>query len=81
MTGATMDGAVAQTRPHAQGLSGTQWLGRSDYIGERYEPFAGLWSGADDLGAYLQGLLASRWINRTRGLGRSSIPLRATTLA
>ncbi len=63
---ATMDAAQAEGRNHADGLSGGAWVGPADYIGERYQPPGGLWAGANDLGAYALGLLATPAILESR---------------
>lgn len=59
MQTATMDATLAEGRNHADGLSDGTWVGPADYQGERYQPPAGLWASARDLGAYAQGLLAA----------------------
>ncbi|MBL8942057.1 MAG: beta-lactamase family protein [Myxococcales bacterium] len=56
MDGATLDAAIAGTRTHARGESSWDggWVGPADYVGESYQPSAGLWAGADDLGGFVR---------------------------
>jgi CubicO group peptidase (beta-lactamase class C family) len=56
MTTATLDAEVANGRTHAKGESAGAWLGPLDHGGETYEPSAGLWAGASDLGAFARAL-------------------------
>lgn len=56
MTGATLEGSIAATRPHARGSSASGWWGPQDYAGEWLGPSGGLWAGASDLGRYVQAL-------------------------
>jgi CubicO group peptidase (beta-lactamase class C family) len=58
MMDATMDAGEAVSRAHAEGRSGSEWVGPADFLGELYQPSAGLWASADDLGALLVGVLA-----------------------
>lgn len=56
MDGATLDASIAAARTHARGNSSWDggWVGPAEYTGEVYQPSAGLWAGAEDLGAFVR---------------------------